>query len=60
MEFDEGADFVMNVVKLDKENAKDVATLMHRMKPERWPTFEETYGQLTNNVLALMTTECSN
>ena len=38
----------MNIVKLDNENAKGVATLMHEMKPEWWPTFEEAYGQLTN------------
>ena len=38
----------MNVVKLDNNNAKGVAALMHKMKPEWWPTFEEAYGQLTN------------
>lgn len=38
----------MNIVELTNENAKDVAVLMHEMKPEWWPTFEEAYGQLTN------------
>lgn len=38
----------MNIVALNSENAKTVAALMHRMKPEWWPTFEEAYGQLTN------------
>lgn len=38
----------MNIVKLDNENAKGVAALMHKMKPEWWTTFEEAYGQLTD------------
>lgn len=38
----------MNIVELNKENAKNVASLMHEMKPEWWSTFEEAYGQLTN------------
>ncbi len=38
----------MKVAALDRENAKAVAALMHRMKPEWWPTFEEAYGQLTD------------
>ncbi|MBQ8278268.1 MAG: hypothetical protein IJZ23_00325 [Roseburia sp.] len=38
----------MKVYELNKENANKVATLMHTMKPEWWPTFEEAYGQLTN------------
>lgn len=38
----------MNVVRLDNENAKRVASLMHEMKPEWWSTLEEAYGQLTN------------
>lgn len=41
-------DFIMNVVKLDSENAKGIATLMHEIKPEWWSTFDEAYGQLTN------------
>ncbi len=38
----------MNVVRLNNENAKNVAALMHEMKPEWWSTYEEAYGQLTN------------
>ena len=38
----------MNVIELNQENAVDVANLMHEMKPEWWPTFEDAYGQLTN------------
>ena len=38
----------MNIVKFDNENAKGGATLMHKMKPEWWTTFDEAYGQLTN------------
>lgn len=38
----------MNVVPLDRENARDVAALMHRLKPEWWPAFDDAYGQLTD------------
>ena len=38
----------MKVVQLNQENAKVVAKLMHGIKPEWWPTFEDAYGQLTN------------
>ena len=38
----------MQVFELTKENANQVANLMHRMKPEWWTTFEEAYGQLTD------------
>lgn len=38
----------MNIIELNKENAVNVANLMHQMKPEWWPTFDDAYGQLTN------------
>lgn len=38
----------MKVIKMNKENAKDVAKLMHKLKPEWWPGFDDAYGQLTN------------
>lgn len=38
----------MKILQMNQENAKDVAKLMHSMKPEWWPAFEDAYGQLTN------------
>lgn len=38
----------MKVIQLNRENAKGVAKLMHNLKPEWWPTFEDAYGQLTH------------
>ena len=38
----------MNIVELNKENAVEVAKLMHEMKPDWWTTYEEAYGQLTD------------
>ncbi len=38
----------MNVYQINSENAKSVARLMHRIKPEWWPAFEDAYGQLTD------------
>lgn len=38
----------MNVYQINSENAKSVALLMHRIKPEWWPAFEDAYGQLTD------------
>ena len=38
----------MKVIELNRENAKPVARLMHQLKPEWWPAFEDAYGQLTN------------
>ena len=38
----------MNIVELNKENAVEVAKLMHEMKPDWWSTYEEAYGQLTD------------
>lgn len=39
---------MMKTVKLDNENAKGVAALMHAIKPEWWPDIEDAYGQLTD------------
>lgn len=38
----------MNIIEIDNENAKQVASFMHNMKPEWWSTCEEAYRQLTN------------
>lgn len=38
----------MRIVELDRENSKEVAMLMHEIKSEWWPTYEDAYGQLTN------------
>ncbi|MDY5252783.1 MAG: hypothetical protein SPH32_08620 [Erysipelotrichaceae bacterium] len=38
----------MNIIEINSENAKHVASLMHNIKPEWWPTCEEAYNQLTN------------
>ena len=38
----------MNVYQINSENAKSVARLMHRIKPEWWPALEDAYGQLTD------------
>lgn len=38
----------MNVYRLTEQSAGSVAALMHRIKPEWWPTFEDAYGQLTD------------
>lgn len=38
----------MNVYRLNGNNAESVAALMHRIKPEWWPTYQEAYGQLTD------------
>ncbi len=38
----------MKVIKLNNENAVEVASLMNEIKPEWWPTFDNAYNQLTN------------
>lgn len=38
----------MKVYELNEESAGVVAELMHRIKPEWWPTFREAYGQLAD------------
>ncbi len=38
----------MKVYELNEESAGVVAELMHRIKPEWWPTVREAYGQLTD------------
>ena len=38
----------MNIIRIDNENAIEIANLMHKMKPEWWRTFDDAYGQLTN------------
>lgn len=38
----------MKVSALDHRNAKEVAELMHRIKPDWWPSAADAYGQLTD------------
>lgn len=38
---------MLKIYQLDKENARNVAVLMHRLKAEWWSTVEDAYNQLT-------------
>lgn len=37
----------MKPVRMDRENAREVATLMHTIRPQWWPSWQDAYGQLT-------------